>query len=227
MASVVFPVRDVPTWTGLTCHEADWLMFGAAEFSSFAQVIIVDLVLAGDNAIIIAVAAAGLPRHQRRRVILYGVVLAAVLRIVFAILTVQLLKVPGLMLVGGLVLLWIAWKLSVEMRQAKRTQHSDAGTETGQKTIWQATMQIIVADVTMSLDNVLAVAAIARDNTVVLVVGLALSVLFMGVAASLIAGLLERHRWIAWFGILIIVWVGLTMIYEDALNILKYLGVFT
>ena len=195
--------------------------------SALVQVLLIDIVLAGDNAVAVALAAAGLPAHQRRKVIVSGIALAAVLRVLFALVTVQLLKLPGLLLVGGLLLLWIAWKLAVELR---KTAPGDAGREeAGEparppgKTVRQAMVQILVADFSMSLDNVLGVAAVAREHPVVLVIGLALSVAFMGFAASLIARLLERHRWIAWAGVVIIFWVGVVMVYEGGLQALQLL----
>ncbi len=195
--------------------------------SALVQVLLIDIVLAGDNAVAVALAAAGLPAHQRRKVIVSGIALAAVLRVLFALVTVQLLKLPGLLLVGGLLLLWIAWKLAVELR---KTAPGHAGREeTGGparppgKTVRQAMVQILVADFSMSLDNVLGVAAVAREHPVVLVIGLALSVAFMGFAASIIARLLERHRWIAWLGVVIIFWVGVVMVYEGGLQALQLL----
>ncbi|MCY4452801.1 MAG: YjbE family putative metal transport protein [Immundisolibacterales bacterium] len=197
--------------------------FGA--FSALVQVILIDLVLAGDNAVAVALAAAGLPAHQRRKVIVTGIALAAVLRVLFALVTVQLLKVPGLLLVGGLLLLWIAWKLALELRHhgpapgdqpAERMRKHAPG-----KTVRQAMLQILIADFSMSLDNVLGVAAVAREHPVVLVIGLVLSVAFMGFAASLIGRLLERHRWIAWVGVAIIFWVGIVMVLEGGPEILE------
>ena len=197
-------------------------------FSALVQVILIDLVLAGDNAVAVALAAAGLPAHQRRKVIVTGIALAAVLRVIFALVTVQLLKVPGLLFVGGVLLLWIAWKLATELRhhapaagdKAPETMH---GRPPG-KTVRQAMVQILIADFSMSLDNVLGVAAVAREHPVILVIGLALSVAFMGFAASVIGRLLERHRWIAWVGVAIIVWVGVVMVYEGGPELLDVFG---
>ena len=200
--------------------------------SALVQVLLIDIVLAGDNAVAVALAAAGLPSHQRRKVIVSGIALAAVLRVLFALVTVQLLKLPGLLLVGGLLLLWIAWKLGVELRGSASARpdgpgRGEAGEEPARppgKTVRQAMLQILVADFSMSLDNVLGVAAVAREHPVVLVIGLALSVAFMGFAASIIARLLERHRWIAWAGVVIIFWVGVVMVYEggqEALHLLR------
>lgn len=204
-------------------------MFPAIELdalSALAQVILIDIVLAGDNAVAVALAAAGLPAHQRRKVIVSGIALAAVLRVLFALVTVWLLTLPGLLLVGGVLLLWIAWKLAVELRQNApgRPGREGAGERTGTpppgKTVRQAMVQILIADFSMSLDNVLGVAAVAREHPVVLVIGLALSVAFMGFAASLIARLLERHRWIAWVGVVLILWVGVVMVYEGGREVL-------
>ena len=199
--------------------------------SALVQVILIDLVLAGDNAVAVALAAAGLPAHQRRRVIVTGIALAAVLRVLFALVTVQLLKIAGLLLVGGVLLLWIAWKLAVELRQQQApAPNGEAAAEDAEsrmrqrppgKTVRQAMIQILIADFSMSLDNVLGVAAVAREHPVVLVIGLALSVAFMGFAASIIARLLERHRWIAWVGVVIIFWVGIVMVYEGGTEVLE------
>ena len=201
--------------------------------SALVQVILIDLVLAGDNAVAVALAAAGLPAHQRRRVIVIGIALAAVLRVLFALVTVQLLKIAGLLFVGGVLLLWIAWKLAAELRQQRAPPAPDGGEAAAEdaqgrmrprppgKTVRQAMIQILIADFSMSLDNVLGVAAVAREYPVVLVIGLALSVAFMGFAASIIARLLERHRWIAWAGVVLIFWVGIVMVYEGGTEILE------
>lgn len=189
----------------------------AAEWSALMQVILVDLVLAGDNAIVVGMAAAGLPREQRRQVIFIGIAAATLLRVFFALITVQLLQIVGLVLAGGLLLLWVSWKLWREIvahragsllpEEVEAQAHRPAD-----KTFKGAVFQIIVADVSMSLDNVLAVAGIARDTMWVLVVGLVLSVAFMGLAATYIARLLDRHHWIAYIGLLVIVYVSLQMI---------------
>ncbi len=198
-----------------------------------AQVIAIDLVLAGDNAIVIGLAAAGLPREQRNRAILVGIFAATILRIVFAGAATQLLQVLGLLLVGGILLLWVCWKMWRELKQNAHEQSDalEAITETDadgdgsvagnapRKTFAQAALQILIADVSMSLDNVLAVAGAAREHTAVLIIGLILSVGLMGLAASFIAKLLHRHRWIAYVGLLIIVYVAGDMIYRGALEI--------
>ncbi|WP_315927957.1 TerC family protein [Mesorhizobium sp. SP-1A] len=206
-------------------------IFNAAGISALLQVVAIDLVLAGDNAIVIGLAAAGLPTSQRRKAILIGVAAATVLRICFAAIAVKLLAILGLVLVGGILLLWVCWKMWRELR----TSHDDereatealsyadtdgkAARKRPRKTLAQASMQIVIADVSMSLDNVLAVAGAARDHFPVLVIGLLLSVALMGLAASFIAKLLHRHRWIAYVGLLIILYVALDMIYRGATEV--------
>ena len=192
------------------------------------QVIAIDIALAGDNAIVIGLAAAGLPAEQRKKAILVGILAATVLRIGFAAITTQLLAITGLLLAGGILLLWVCWKMWRELREghADETRAEEAltgedvnrdGTVAGggpRKTFAQAAWQIVIADVSMSLDNVLAVAGAAREHPTVLVIGLALSIALMGIAATFIARLLNRYHWIAWIGLVIIVYVALKMIYE-------------
>lgn len=198
---------------------------------ALAQVILIDLVLAGDNAIVIGLAAAGLPPEQRARAIVIGIAAATILRIVFALLTTQLLQIIGLLLAGGILLLWVCWKMWRELRaphnkEALATEALDVAADaqadaTGQpprKTLAQASLQIIVADISMSLDNVLAVAGAAREHPWVLVFGLALSIALMGLAAVYVARLLHKHRWIAFVGLAIILYVALEMIYRGALE---------
>jgi YjbE family integral membrane protein len=208
----------------------------AQALSALLQVIMMDLVLAGDNAIVIGLAAAGLPREQRNKAILIGIIAATVLRIIFAAAASQILQIIGLLLAGGVLLLWVCWKMWRELRvsQAEETEASEAledrdinsdGKVAGsapRKTFAQAAWQIVVADVSMSLDNVLAVAGAARDHLAVLVFGLILSIALMGMAASFIARLLHRHRWIAYIGLAIILYVALEMIYRGAHDILAY-----
>lgn len=183
-----------------------------------AQVLFIDIVLAGDNAIVVGMAAAGLPPDQRRTAILLGIGAATVMRIGFAAITTQLLAIVGLTLAGGVLLLWVCWKMFRELRHGGHEEaHGAEGAEgagTRRKTLPQAVTQILVADVSMSLDNVLAVAGAAKDHLWVLVFGLAISVVLMGVAASLIANLLTKHRWIAWVGLLVILYVAVEMIYH-------------
>jgi YjbE family integral membrane protein len=196
-----------------------------AELTALATVVVIDLVLAGDNAVVVGMAAAGLPAAMRRKAIVLGIGAAALLRIVFALFTTQLLNIIGLVLVGGLLLLWVCWKLWRELRHdahlhaaagaAALHGHDEVPAVGGKpKTIRQALTQIVVADVSMSLDNVLAVAGTARHHLWVLVVGLALSVALMGLAASFIATLLRKMPWITYVGLALIVWVAVTMIWE-------------
>jgi YjbE family integral membrane protein len=195
--------------------------------TAFFQVIAIDLVLAGDNAVVIGLAAAGLPKANRSKVILIGILAATGLRIVFALLATEFLKILGLLLAGGILLLWVCWKLWRDLREAPgdpdaALSHDEDGAPAEgvkRKTFGQAVWQIIVADVSMSLDNVLAVAGAAREHPAVLVGGLALSIALMGLAASFIARLLHRHRWIAYLGLAVILYVSLDMIVRGALEV--------
>ena len=199
----------------------------AAGLTALLQVIAIDLVLAGDNAIVIGLAAAGLPREMRTKAILVGIIAATVLRIVFATATTYLMALTGLLLAGGILLLWVCWKMWRELREGEGDDNRAEEALTGEdlnrdgavaggakKTFRQAAMQIVVADVSMSLDNVLAVAGAAREHPTVLVVGLVLSIALMGLAATFVARLLNRYRWIAYVGLAIIVYVALKMIWE-------------
>ncbi|MEO8467120.1 MAG: YjbE family putative metal transport protein [Gammaproteobacteria bacterium] len=193
----------------------------AADLVKLLQVVFVNLVLSADNAIVVGIAAAGLPVNQRLRVMAIGIAGATVLRIVFAVFTVQLLDVVGLRLAGGLLLLWICWKLWCELRSGELSEEAAASAHP--KTMRAAVWQIIVADVSMSLDNVLAVAGAAGESTWVLVVGLVLSIAFMGVAATLISRMLNRFAWIGYVGLAVIVYVALRMIWEGAVEVLPLL----
>ena len=195
---------------------------------ALASVIAIDVALAGDNAIVVGMAAAGLPAPMRKKAILVGIVAATVLRIIFAVFTVQLLQIIGLLVAGGLLLLWVSWKLWRETR-AHRPGAEDAGVDALEgdaaagaptKTYREAVMQIVIADISMSLDNVLAVAGAAREHTWVLVFGLVVSVALMGLCATLIARLLQRHHWIAYVGLAIIVYVALAMIYDGSIEVM-------
>jgi YjbE family integral membrane protein len=206
-------------------------VFTAEGVRVFFTVIMIDLVLAGDNAIVIGLAAAGLPAKQRGRAILIGIIAATVLRICFALVTTQLLAIIGLLFAGGVLLLWVCWKMWRELR----TPHGDeqeavtgedinqdqkiAGRAPGTKSLRAAVTQIVIADVSMSLDNVLAVAGAAHDHPLILVFGLALSILLMGLAATFIARLLHKHRWIAYVGLAIILWVALKMMWDGGLQV--------
>ena len=201
-------------------------------FVPLMQVLMIDIVLAGDNAIVVGMAAAGLPPEQRKKAILWGIIAATIMRIAFASITVQLLTITGITLIGGLLLAWVCWKMYRELRQGGGHEHIP-GEETAttnadgspRKTMRQAITQILIADVSMSLDNVLAVAGAAKDHPYVLIVGLAISVVLMGVAATLIARLLTKHSWIAWVGLLVIVYVTFDMIWTGSKEIITALGV--
>lgn len=192
------------------------------ELSALLQVIFVDLVLAGDNAIVVGMAVAGLPAALRPKIILFGIAAATVMRVLFALVTVQLFQIVGLVLAGGLLLLWVSWRLWREIEEQRKLRKQAAGgavttaEPTQPKSVRQAVIQIVIADLSMSLDNVLAVAGIARAHTWVLIVGLVLSVAFMGLAASYIAKLLERYHWIAYVGLIVILYVAVEMIVEGA-----------
>jgi len=185
-------------------------LFTQASIAAFLQVIMIDLVLAGDNAVVIGLAAAGLPPERRQRAILVGIGAATLLRIALAAIAVELLAVVGLLLAGGILLLWVTWKMWRELRGQRRHKAGPAA-EAPRKTFAQAAWQIVFADISMSLDNVLAVAGAARDHPAALVFGLGLSIVLMGVAANMIARLLERRRWIAYVGLAIILYVALDM----------------
>lgn len=203
--------------------------------SALLQVLMIDLVLAGDNAVAVGVVAAGLPAQDRRRAIFWGLVAAVVTRIGFALITTQLMGVIGLLFAGGLLLLWVCWKMWREMRdqavadeaQAEAVLDADPATEPQggrAKTFRSALVQILVADVSMSLDNVLAVAGAAREHPTVLVLGLLVSIALMGVAASWIARLLHRFRWIGYVGLLIVLYVALHMMWEGHRELVRDLG---
>jgi YjbE family integral membrane protein len=181
-------------------------------WSALGMVILIDVALAGDNAIVVGALAAGLPAEQRRRVILIGVIAALVLRIGFALVVNQLLDLIGIRLAGGLLLLWVAWKMYRELSPAGN--HDDPHAVAVPKSFLAAAWAVAVADVSMSLDNVLAVASAAGDHPEVMIIGLVLSVALMGLAANAIAGLIEKHRWIAWAGVAVIVFVAGKMIWE-------------
>jgi YjbE family integral membrane protein len=194
--------------------EALGLNFGADQLSALLQVVLIDLVMSGDNAIIIGMAVAGLPAENRTKIIFWGVAGATVLRIGFAAITTQLLQIIGLTLAGGLLLLWVAYRMYRELRAKPQQGVGEAGQAKAPKSMRQAMIQIIAADVSMSLDNVLAVAGAARDHLAVLWFGLILSVILMAVASNFIARILDRYHWVAWIGFLIIVYVAGDMIWD-------------
>jgi YjbE family integral membrane protein len=192
-----------------------------AAFAAFIQVLMIDLVLAGDNAIVVGALAAGLPSEQRKKVIFIGVIAALVLRILFALIVTQLMQIIGLILVGGLLLLWVSWRM---WRDLRAPQDCSPGSEEivgdersglrPAKSFAGAAWAVAVADVSMSLDNVLAVAGAARDHPGILIVGLVFAVALMGIAANLIARYIERYRWIAYIGLAVILYVAAKMIYD-------------
>ena len=198
--------------------------FGANQLGALLQVVLIDLVMSGDNAIIIGMAVAGLPAENRTRIIVWGVADATVLRIAFAAVTTELLEIIGLTLAGGLLLLWVAWRMYRELRAKGHSEAATAESRAAPKTPRQAMMQIIAADVSMSLDNVLAVAGAARDHEVVLWIGLVLSVVLMAVASNFIARILDRHHWVAWIGFLIIVYVAGDMIWDGTHEVVAATG---
>jgi YjbE family integral membrane protein len=204
----------------------DWII---ADIAALLQVVLIDLALAGDNAVAVGLAAAALPAGQQRRAIFWGILMALVLRLVFAGITIQLLAIQGLLLVGGLLLYWVAWRMWEDLKQHQPVMVGDpvAGEHAAEaiasggkapKTFRSALFTIILADVSMSLDNVLAVAAVSKHNVYIMAFGLILSVVLMGVAATFIARIINKYRWIAVLGIVIIIFAGTRMVWEDAHN---------
>jgi len=194
-------------------------IFTAAGLAKLVQVIVGDLTMAGDNVVIMASLASGLPERERRKALMFGVGMALVFLIAFAVVATQLLQITGLVFAGGLLLLWVAYNLFRELHPAKTVVTDDPDTPqiegpTRTKTFFQAAIQITVADLSMSLDNVLLVASIARDNPALLFVGLSFSVLFMGFAANYVARLMQRFHWINYIGLAVILYVATTMVYE-------------
>jgi len=199
------------------------------DIAAFFTVIAIDVALAGDNALVVGMAAAGLPKPMRSRAIVLGIAAAAILRIIFAGLAVHLMKIVGMTVAGGLLLLWVSWKLWREIlvqrdearaRAASASGHTPRLSKPG-KTLRQAIVQIFLADLSMSLDNVLAVAGAARDNVWVLIVGLSFSVILMAFAASVVARLIQRHQWIAYIGLLIVLYVALAMIWDGTHSVIR------
>ena len=201
-----------------------------AALAAFGQVLMIDVLLAGDNAIVVGALAAGLPAHQRQRVILIGIIAALVLRIGFALVVTQLMQIVGLILAGGLLLLWVSWKMWRELHPKRGTETPDPSDDDisglrPAKSFAAAAWAVAVDDVSMSLDNVLAVAGAARDHPGILIIGLILSVALMGVAANIIAKYIERFRWIAYIGLAVIIYVAVKMIYEGFVD--HQVGVLT
>ncbi|MDE2229739.1 MAG: YjbE family putative metal transport protein [Alphaproteobacteria bacterium] len=193
---------------------ANWGALGA-----FVSVVIIDVVLAGDNAVVVGMAAALLPREMRRRVMIVGIAVATALRIGLALIAIDLLAIIGLTLAGGILLLWVAWKLYRDLHAFHAQGAAAAHARARRRGVAAAALRIALADLSMSLDNVLAVAGTARNHLWVLAGGLVLSVALMAVASHALAKLLERHRWIAWLGLAIVAFVALQMIYDGSLQI--------
>ena len=215
----------------------------ASQLAALGQVLMIDLVLAGDNAVAVGLAAAALAPEQRRKAILIGLAAAVVLRIGFALITVQLLAIVGLLLAGGLLLLWVCWKMWRELRESATHDQAEAEAELElamqiehgkgpspeelglkRKSFGAALLQIMIADVTMSLDNVLAVAGAAHEHPWIMVFGLVLSIALMGVAATFIARILNRFRWIGYVGLLIVLYVALHMVWDGARSVIVRTG---
>jgi YjbE family integral membrane protein len=207
-------------------------MITPAAIAVFLEILAIDIVLAGDNAIVVGALAAGLPPAQRRKVIMIGVLAALVLRIAFALVVTQLLQIVGLVLAGGILLLWVGWRMYRELRHEGESKGSEeiVGDEHSglrpARSFASAAWGVAVADISMSLDNVLAVAGAAKDHPWVLVFGLVLSVILMGVAANVLARYIERYRWIAWVGLVVILWVALKMIWEGARHVAPVIAPF-
>ena len=196
-----------------------------SQLTALVSVVLIDIVLAGDNAVVVRTAAAGLPPAQQRKVIILGAGLALVARILFALVAVQLLAIIGLLLAGGILLLWVAWKIWRELHAGGHAgDDASAAAAPGAKTMRSAIMQVAVADISMSLDNVLAVAGAARDHPYIMIFGLLLSIALMAVAAQMIARLIDRHRWIAYVGLAIVLFVAAKMIWEGGLEVLNAMG---
>ena len=211
---------------------ADFTNIGSpSALAAFGQVLMIDILLAGDNAIVVGALAAGLPEAQRKKVIMIGIIAALVLRIGFALVVTQLMQIVGLIFAGGLLLLWVSWKMWRELHHAGESPGSPemmgdehSGIRAG-KSFAAAAWAVAIADVSMSLDNVLAVAGAAREHPGILIIGLILSVALMGVAANFIAKYIERYRWIAYLGLAVILYVAATMIYEGFVD--RHVGVMT
>ena len=196
-------------------------LFDQGGLFALAQVLMIDVVLAGDNAVVIGLAAARVPQHLRRKVILFGLAAAVLLRVAMALVAVQLMQIIGLTLAGGILLLWVSWRFWRDISGSHAKDHAEIDPNASLR---RAIMQITLADVSMSLDNVLAVAGAARDHLDVLVIGLLMSVALMGAAANLIARLLERYRWISYVGLAIVVYVAGSMIWSGSQDVMKVLS---
>lgn len=215
-------LNDLSYLLGVIGEEAQHLVsidWYRQNFVPLLNIIMIDLVLAGDNAIIVGLAASRVPKAIRSQVIFWGIAAAVVLRILFAAITVQLLTVIGLTLAGGILLLWVCWKMYLQITTGSHHPDVEGGEQhhhDGEMGFWSAVGLITLADVSMSLDNVLAVAGAAKGSILVLVIGLAVAIILMAVASHYIANLLVKYPWITWIGLLIILWVALEMIYKGS-----------
>ena len=196
----------------------------AVQLGELAQVLLIDLTLAGDNAVVVGLAVINLPRHERRIAILFGIIAATAMRVALATVALRLLAIIGLTLAGGLLLLWVCWRMYRELRGQQQTLAGDEASGIEKRAapgdMRRAMLRIVLADLSMSLDNILAVAGAAGQHLWVLVTGLVVSVLLMGAAASLVARLLERHRWIAWIGLLVVLAVSIELIVKGSHQVL-------
>ena len=193
-----------------------------SELTALVTVILIDIVLAGDNAVVVGLAARGLPHNQQKQVILWGITIAFVMRVIFAVVALQLLAIIGLLLAGGILLLWVAWKMYRELhppRGAEGHAHDKLKGDAVPKTMRAAIIQVAVADISMSLDNVLAVAGAARDHMWTMIFGLAFAIALMGLAAGYIARLMDNHKWIAYVGLVVVTIVALSMIYDGGVEV--------
>ena len=211
---------------------ADFSNIGSpTAMAAFGQVLMIDVLLAGDNAIVVGALAAGLPADQRKKVIMIGIIAALVLRIGFALVVTQLMQIVGLIFAGGLLLLWVSWKMWRELHPARGADTPDDPSDDDisglrpAKSFAGAAWAVAVADVSMSLDNVLAVAGAAREHPGILIIGLILSVALMGIAANWIAKYIERYRWIAYIGLVVIIYVAISMIHDGLVD--RQVGIFT
>ena len=200
------------------------MQFDVATIGDVLQIVFADIILSGDNALVIGMAAAGLAAHQRKKAIAIGMAMAAGMRIFFAIIATYLLAIKGILLIGGLLLSWVCWRFYLDLKEFNQasvdTAHSsETGAvpgveETSEKSFWRALVTILLADISMSIDNIVAVAAIARDNTQLLIFGLALAIAFMAFFASLIMRVMVRHRWLSYFGLFFLIYLAVTMLYD-------------
>ena len=208
----------------MTMPSLDWLQFDLTTLGDILQIVFADIILSGDNALVIGMAAAGLAPKQRKKAIAIGMAMAAGMRILFAVIASYLLAIKGILLIGGLLLSWVCWRFyldlkefnqaSVDTIEAANSEGASRESSKSEKSFWRALVTILVADVSMSIDNVVAVAAIARDNTELLIFGLALAIAFMAFFASLIMRVMVRYRWLSYFGLLFLVYLAAAMLYD-------------